>query len=468
MPDLAAVIQRPMVCIVEDDAGLRRLFEDVLQEAGYVVSTFSDAESAWDILAGGEPVVVVSDLRLPRADGLALLERARALPVPPGFILITAFGTIADAVRALKQGADDFLTKPVDLDHLVLCVRRVEQDRRLRQELEQYRRLLGSGDYHGMIGRSPPMQRLFTRIRQMAKASGPVLITGESGVGKELAARALHAESQRPRDRFVAVNCAGLPPELLESELFGHAAGAFTGAIRARQGLFAEADGGTLLLDEIGELPAAMQAKLLRILDDGYVRPVGANREEQLDVRVIAATNRDLEREVAERRFRSDLFYRLETFALRVPPLRERSDDLELLTAHFIDRFNVGRERQIKGITSEALRRLRQYPFPGNVRELGNIVERAVTFCNEREIGLDHLPDRVREAATVPDRGGLLRELLGTGELPGLAEVERRYIELVLSRVDGNKRRAAEILGIGRRTLYRRLSSHEDGPPPPV
>jgi DNA-binding NtrC family response regulator len=440
---------------------LRRLLEEELGEAGYKVQAAADAESAWYALRGGEPAIVVSDLRLPGTDGMALLSRTRQLPVSPGFIIITAFGTVAQAVEALKQGADDFLTKPVDLEHLLLCVRRVGETRRLRQELERYRELLGRGDFHGLIGRSAPMRRLFTTIRQIARAAGPVLITGESGVGKELVARAVHGESERANAPFVAVNCAGIPAELLESELFGHTAGAFTGAVRARRGLFAEADSGTLLLDEVGEMPIPMQAKLLRVLQDGRVRPVGANREETIDVRVVAATNRDLQREVAARRFREDLFYRLETFALHVPPLRERGEDLELLTAHFIERFSARLGHDISGITDVALQRLKRYPFPGNVRELANAVERAVTFCQEREIDLSHLPARLRDTVPAGSTDTLPPGVLGRDELPDLEEVERRYIEVVLERVGGNKRRAAEILGIGRRTLYRRLGEDE-------
>jgi DNA-binding NtrC family response regulator len=461
MPGALSERRGQKVLVVEDDTSLRRLLEEELGEAGYAVQAAADAESAWYALRGGEPAIVVSDLRLPGPDGMALLRQTRQLPVPPGFIIVTAFGTVAQAVEALKQGADDFLTKPVDLEHLLLSVRRVGETRRLRQELERYRELLGRGDFHGLIGRSAPMRRLFTNIRQIARAAGPVLITGDSGVGKELVARAVHRESERAEGPFVAVNCAGIPAELLESELFGHTAGAFTGATRARRGLFAEGDGGTLLLDEIGEMPVPMQAKLLRVLQDGRVRPVGANREETIDVRVVAATNRDLQREVAARRFREDLFYRLETFVLHVPPLRERGEDLELLTAHFIERFSARLGHDISGITDAVLQRLKRYPFPGNVRELANVVERAVTFCQEREIDLLHLPTRLRNTIPAGSTSALLPEVLGQDELPELEEVERRYIEVVLERVSGNKRRAAEILGIGRRTLYRRLGEDE-------
>src|SRR5690606_12084192 len=285
---------------------------------------------------------------------------------------------------------------------------------------------------------------------QIAQADGPVLITGESGVGKELVARALHQESPRRNQPFVAINCGGIAASLLESELFGHAAGAFTGADKARKGLFAAAHGGTLLLDEIGEMPLEMQSSLLRTLQDGRVRPVGSNQEQALDVRIIAATNRDLKEEVSGGRFREDLYYRLETFSVEVPPLRERGDDIELLIAHQIRQLNARRRQPIDGVAAEAMARLRAYPFPGNVRELANVIERAVTFAGGRQIDPEHLPERVRDVAVIPQaRGETWQPPLHNGQLVSLETVEQDYIRYVLEQVDGNKRRAAQILGIG-------------------
>lgn len=443
------------ILVVEDDAGHRALLHDELVDAGYPVVAVGDAEQAVARLDARDFDLVVSDLRLPGADGMELLGHCRRLPAAPGFIIITAFGTIPQAVEALRQGADDFLTKPVDLDHLGLAVRRVLRTRALQAEVARYRQLLNMSDFHGLIGASPAMLALFDAIRRIARAPGPVLITGESGTGKELVARALHAESERCNGPFVAINCAGIPTELLESELFGHAPGAFTGATGARKGLFAEAHGGSLLLDEIGEMPPPMQAKLLRLLQDGRVRPVGANREEAADVRVLAATNRDLAPMIDDGSFREDLFYRLETFHITIPPLRERGEDVERLALAFLRRSAAALDRDIGGISPEALRALRRYDFPGNVRELASIVERAVAFCRGAEIGESDLPDRVLAGPVAPQPAD---GLWGDEQaMPTLAQVEDRYIRHVLDRVDGNKRQAARVLGIGRRTLYRRL-----------
>jgi DNA-binding NtrC family response regulator len=449
------------ILVVEDDPDLRELLLDELGDAGHACTGRGDLTSAQAFMREQMPKLVISDLHLPDGNGLTLLETLRPLPVKPSFIAITAFGTIDQAVDALKRGADDFLTKPLDLDHLRLSVARTLQRQQLEQELSYYRRLLDQGEFHGMIGASPSMRQLFTQIRQLARADGPVLIAGESGVGKELVARAIHLESERRDGPFVAINCGGIAANLLESELFGHAAGAFTGATKARRGLFAAAHGGTLMLDEIGEMPLEMQSSLLRTLQDGRVRPVGSNTEQELDVRIIAATNRELPEEVSEGRFREDLYYRLETFAIDVPPLRQRGDDLERLIAHQINQLNQRRQQPVDGLTSEALELLRNYSFPGNVRELANIMERAVTFCTESHIGPEHLPPRVRDTAPAakPVSGDEWVPPTADGELVPLESIERSYIHYVLDQLDGNKRRAAEVLHIGRRTLYRWLES---------
>jgi len=454
--------QQPIdILVVEDDPDLCELLLDELGDSGHKSVGVGDLGRAREFLRDQAPRLVISDLHLPDGNGLDLLEELRLLPVTPSFIVITAFGTIDQAVDALKRGADDFLTKPLDLEHLGLSVTRTLQRQQLEQELSYYRRLLDQGEFHGMIGSSPVMRQLFTQIQQVAPVDSPVLVTGESGVGKELVARAIHRESERRNGPFVAINCGGIAANLLESELFGHAAGAFTGASKARRGLFAAANGGTLMLDEIGEMPMEMQASLLRTLQDGRVRPVGSNTEQDLDVRIIAATNRELPEEVAEGRFREDLYYRLETFAIEVPPLRQRGDDLERLIAHLINQFNQRRQFPVDGLTGEALTLLKHYDFPGNVRELANIMERAVTFCSDSHIKPEHLPPRVQQSQPKPEpvTGIHWQPPTDEGQMVPLETVERSYIMHVLEQVQGNKRQAAEILNIGRRTLYRWLET---------
>ena len=445
------------ILVVEDDAGHRALLEQELADAGYPVATVATAEEALERFRAQTFALVVSDLRLPGADGFTVLQATRALTPAPGFIMLTGFGTIDQAVSALKAGADDFLTKPVDLEHLRLAVERVLQTRQLRAEVQQYREVLGDRGFHGMEGRSPRMLQLFDLIRRIAPSDGSVLITGESGTGKELVARALHEESPRAEGPFVALNCAGIPETLLESELLGHAAGAFSGARSARKGLFLEADGGTLFLDEIGEMPASMQTKLLRLLQDGQVRPVGANAEVPTDVRIVAATHRDVAELMAEGRFREDLFFRLETFRIEVPPLRERGEDIARLLDVFLRRHALEHERPRTTLEPEALRCLLGYRFPGNVRELAGLVERAATLARDGVIRMEDLPDRVRRDRPAEDSA-----VAGAGrqrdeDWETLAEREDRYIRAVLEFTGGNKQRAARILGIGRKTLYRKL-----------
>lgn len=455
------------VLIVEDDAALGDLLREEIEDAGLPVRRVPSAEVGWTALAEWRPDLVVCDLRLPGMDGLDFLKlvQEKIPEAPPGFLMVTAFGTIPKAVECLKAGAEDFLTKPLDLEHFMLSVRRILERVRLREMVLQMKGLLASDDFHGIAGQSPAMRRLFEQIRKVAQARGPVLVLGESGSGKELVARAIHNESNRSDGPFIPVNCAGIPENLVESEFFGHAEGAFTGARKNREGLFAEAEGGTLLLDEISEMPLFLQAKLLRILQDGKVRRVGENRESEVDVRILGATHRDLEDEVRAGRFREDLFFRLETFTLRVPPLRERGEDVELLAARFLRRFSLVQEKPTREFTDDALARIAAYPFPGNVRELRNAMERAATFATGRRVAAKHLPARIREHSaesrgTPPEPGGV-----PDGDdhaLLPLAEIERRHIRNVLDRVGGNKRRAAAILGIGRGTLYRKLGETEE------
>lgn len=462
---------RQRALLLEDDQALAMLITDELEAEGWELRKAERLADAQAGLAAEIPELIITDLRLPDGNGMDLVKHVvERFPQEkrPGIIVITAFGSVRQAVEALKAGADDFLTKPLDLDHFLICVSRVMENLTLRDEVQRYRSLGLESDFHGLVGNSEAMRTLYEQIRLTARAQGPVLVWGESGTGKELVARAIHEESDRAGNPYLAVNCAGIPQELLESEFFGHAQGAFTGAERGRRGLLQEADGGTLMLDEIGEMPLSLQAKLLRALQDGSIRPVGQDKEERVDVRIIAATHQDLRHKVAEGSFREDLYYRLETFALQIPPLREREDDMELLAHRFLSQFVIAQGKQIEGCSEQAMLLLRGYHFPGNVRELQNIMERAVAYCTSRRIQPDDLPERLRSGSGQlgSDRHGepaaAALSLLEGPVLPSMEELQRRYARLVLERVSGNKRRAAALLGIGRRTLYRWLENGGD------
>lgn len=449
------------VLVVEDDEALGEIVASELEDRGYAVSLAASTESALENMKHGQPDLVLSDLRLPDGDGFKVLEYARQHPVQPAVMLITGFGTVPQAVEALKAGADDFLTKPLDFEHLAVRVERVLAHRRtnvLLQDLRESLRHAPEHQFHGMIGESDNMRALFEAIRRMAPVEEPVLISGESGSGKELVAQAIHAESLRKHGPFVAINCASVPEALLEAEFFGHTANAFTGARSARRGLFAEASGGTLFLDEIGEMPAPLQAKLLRVLQEKRVRPLGGGEEIEVDARIVAATNRDIEAEIEAGRWREDLYYRLETLSLHIPPLRKRGDDRLVLVAHFISALAVERDIPKLTLSEEALALIQTYTFPGNVRELGNALSRAATFADEGRIELRHLPSRMRKA-TADDAEDNATDPLGLSAPtpPTLEELEARYIRWVLDKTNGNKKRAAEILNVGRRTIYRKL-----------
>lgn len=457
------------IVLIEDDHALARLISDELEAENMPLVVHHDLHSALLWLEHQHPRLIVTDLRLPDGHGMQLVEQVvNQWPEDsrPGIIVITAFGSVRQAVEMLQAGADDFLTKPLDLEHFLLTVKRVMATRALKDELFQFRKLTQNKGFHGIFGQSSVMRHLFEQIKVIARAQGPVLINGESGTGKELVAKALHLESDRARKPFQAVNCAGIPQELLESEFFGHAAGAFTGANKSRKGLLQEVNGGTLLLDEIGEMPMALQAKLLRALQDGSIRPVGQDTEVQVDVRIIAATHRDLKQKVDEGSFREDLYYRLETFTLSVPPLRDREDDKEILAQQFLQTLVVAQSKAIKGLSSEALAVIRQYAFPGNVRELQNIIERAFTFCSEEWVQVSHFPARLAQPDAVVEAAPThaqkdQTELLEGSVLPTLDQLQKRYVRMILQQANGNKRRAAALLGIGRRTLYRWLDESE-------
>ena len=455
------------ILVVEDDAALLRLLCDELDAEGYAVRQANSVEQARQELRSEGFDLVVTDLRLPDGTGHHVLESAKQAATRPACLVITAFGSVSDAVDALKQGADDFLTKPLEIDHFLLSVERLIEQSFLRRDYARLKQVIQNEDHYGIAGNSPRVQRLREQIAVIADTDGPVLVIGESGTGKELVARSLHAQSGRGNGPFVAINCAGIPGELIESELFGHEAGAFTDAKKKHAGIFRQASGGTLLLDEIGEMPLSLQAKLLRVLQEGSVRAIGASGEEAVDVRVIGATHRNVEDLVSSGQFREDLYYRLETFKIDVPPLRERGDDVELLAHLFLRQHASATGRDIDGFDETALRVLKTYAFPGNVRELSNVVERAVAFCKDGMIRASDLPPRLLDAGVDATSAGTDSEVRSKGadgtdallhDLPTLEVLQQRYARQVLERTEGNKQRAAAILGVTRSTLYRWLA----------
>ncbi|MCB9743936.1 MAG: sigma-54-dependent Fis family transcriptional regulator [Alphaproteobacteria bacterium] len=450
---------RGTVLFVDDDEAMVSLLVDSMLAAGYDAHGASSGQEALSRLAKLRADAVVTDLRMKGMSGLELCAALRDhypdLPV----ILLTAFGDIATAVEAIRTGVYDFLSKPVEMEQLELRVGRAVEHRRLHDEVRHLRRSLQEQPRADIVGNSPAMRQVFDLLPRAARSDVPVLISGETGTGKGLVARALHEGSPRASQPFVAVNCAALPEPLLESELFGHVRGAFTDARHDRRGLFVDAGGGTLLLDEMGELPLALQPKLLRVLQEGKVRPVGSDKEVAVRCRVLAASNRDLRQEVQSGRFRGDLYYRLAVVRITLPPLRDRAGDVLTLAQHFLERAARRSGRRILGITTPVARALVGHSWPGNVRELENCIEGAVALTEHDRLVLADLPEEVRgqgEALGEPELGEAGPEPMT------LAEVERRHIERVLDFVAGNKAEAARILDIDRRTLYRKLERFEE------
>jgi len=448
------------ILVVDDEAGVRSSLAGILGDEGYAVTPVDSGEAGLIALEARRYDLVLLDVWLPGLDGLEVLRRIRERDSELPVVVISGHGTIETAVKAVRLGAQDFVEKPLSLEKTVLAVRNALRQRRLESQLRELRQQLDAR--YAMVGESPALQRLREEIRQAAPSHGRVLIFGENGTGKELVARAIHAQSQRAAGPFVEVNCAAIPEELIESELFGHTKGAFTGAHATRKGKFELADGGTLFLDEIGDMSLKTQAKVLRALQEQRVEPVGGSGGVDVDVRVIAATNKDLEAEIRGGRFREDLYFRLNVIPFQVPPLRDRREDIPLLVRHFMQVLSAEHGRKAREVVPDALEALARLPWPGNVRELRNILERLVIMTPGEQIELQHLPATL--AASLPARAPAADEsspaASGDGTLLAAREAfERRYILERYRECGGNMSRTAESLGVERSNLYRKMKA---------
>jgi two-component system response regulator HydG len=442
------------VLVVDHDEGMCALIGTTLSRYKFQIAWKTRAEEAFELVATGDFDAVVTDLNIKGMSGIELCERIVANRPDVPVVVTTAVGSPENAVAAIRAGAYDFLPKPFDMEALRMVLERAVQHRALRDEVRRLERSVSESRRVGeLLGNSLAMSHVFDILDRIAEQDVSVLITGETGTGKERVAKTLHRRSLRRQGPFVAIDCAALPETLLESELFGHVSGAFTDARSTRTGLFVQASGGTLFLDEIGELPRGLQPKLLRALQERRVRPVGSNQEVPFDVRVIAATNRDLETAVDEGRFRTDLYYRINVVHVPLPPLRSRGSDILLLAQYFLERILASSNKHITGLTPRVAEKLLGYSWPGNVRELQNCMARAVALARFSEITIEDLPPRVQSYARAP----VLVDSDNPTELLTLEEVERRYILRVLEAAAGNKTLAAQILGLDRKTLYRKL-----------
>jgi len=440
------------ILVVDDDLGMCGMLSDVLKEEGFSVHTTGESFEASKILKKEEFDVIVTDLKMKGLKGLDLLEVAHKVAPMTPVIIITAFGTIESAIKAMKMGAYDYITKPFQMDELVLTVRKALENRLLKKEVIRLRKEVESRyDFHQLIGKSPSMQKIYDLIERISDSSSNVLITGESGTGKELVAKAIHYSGVRKEGPFVAINSAAIPETLLESELFGYKKGAFTDAKSDKKGLIFEANEGTLFLDEITEMPLTLQAKLLRVIEEREVRPLGDTNSYPIDVRIVSTSNRDIASLIQQGRFREDLYYRLKVIDIEMPPLRERKEDIPILVQHFIHKFSKELKKAVSGVSEDALKILLNYFWPGNVRELENIIQRAITLSQHEVILPDDLP-----ASIIQKTGEKLFEK-ATGEKFTLDQLEKEYIKRVLIETGGNKSRAAEKLGLDRKTLYRKL-----------
>jgi two-component system response regulator PilR (NtrC family) len=461
------------VLVVDDEQSMRELLGIMLRQVGYAVTLADGGEAAVQALKSDAFDLVITDLRMRKVDGLAVLRAAKEHSPRTVVLVVTAFASTETAVEAMKLGAYDYVTKPFKLDELRLTIANALERKRLQDENQELKRQLRrEHGFEGFIGKSPRMLEVFETIRKTADSGSTVMITGESGTGKELVARAVHQESSRRNAPFVSVNCGAIPETLMESELFGHVKGAFTGAVASTEGLFAAADGGTLFLDEITEIPQSVQVKLLRATQEREIRRVGDTRDVKVDVRLIAASNRDLAKAVADGVLREDLYYRLNVIPIHMPPLRERIEDIPLLVAHFIARITHDVGKSVRGISPESLAILERYHWPGNIRELENIVERAIVLGSGEILAPESLPPHLRAPrdertldVDIPPTGMNLEDTL--------ARIESRYIRLALERSDWLQVRAAELLGLSFRQFRYKLQKHglrggRQAPKPPA
>ncbi len=453
LPQAPHLRKNARVLVVEDDDAMRDLLVEELSDAGYEILSAANGRAGVDVVLNNTVDLVVTDLRMPDLDGFDLIRDVKATKQAPHIVMITAFGSIETAIKAVKLGAYDYITKPFEFEELLLVIDKALNDRKLHKHSEHLQREVeGKYRFGNIIGESDAMQEVLALVTRVSTSDAYVLVTGESGTGKELIARAIHYGSSRSTKPFIAVNLAAVPAQLIESELFGHKKGAFTDAHSDRSGLFQQAAGGTLFLDEIGEMPTALQAKLLRVLQEGEIRPVGSSQVEMVDVRVVAATNRDLEEMMSAGDFREDLYYRLNVIDIRLPPLRNRVDDILPIAEHLL-RLHASKASLDTPIvlSSEAQRLLLGYRWPGNVRELQNTIERGIALCQGGCVEVGDLPQAVHERRDINYLATAVARKLS------LSELERDFIVLVLDDEGGNKTRTAQRLGLDRKTLYRKL-----------
>ncbi len=442
------------VLIIEDDKRLREVLKKILDKQGFDVETMADASGGITKIKTDFCDIALTDLKMPGLGGIEVLKAIKKVSPQTYVVIMTAYGTIDSAVEAMKSGAFDYVTKPFKTEEILLVIKKALEDRDLRKKIqvltEQVERKYG---FENIIGKSKLMQDVFEMIRMVSKTDTTVLITGKTGTGKELVARAIHYNSKRKDEPFVVVNSSAIPETLLESELFGHVKGAFTGAHRDKRGLFQEAHQGTLFLDEIGAIPPSVQVKLLRAIEDEIITPVGETKGDKVDIRLIAATNHDLEQEVKRESFRDDLYYRLRVMSIHLPELKDRREDIPLLANHFLKRYNHSLKKEVKRISKDALRLLLDFHWPGNVRELEHAIERAVLVSDSEDILPEHLPPEIQfpEETRIKKAGE---------DGKSLETVEKEYIKMILKKAGGHKSKAASILGMDRRTLYRKLKKY--------